>query len=200
MLRLSFLIFSCCLLLMELQAQRFEGALVVGGNFSQIDGDDLAGYNKAGLHVGGRVTAVINPKWQVSMDLLYSQRGSARGQNEIAFDFDKVAIDYVEVPVMVHLVDWRVHFGAGFSYSRQFNHKVIDGAGSDISDLRTFRPNNVAFIADATYFANDHFGIGMRWNIGALNIESDPLNSALIEKWISVRFLYRFNKSIYAEE
>lgn len=198
--RITLLVLSFAFLYSPLQAQRFEGALVAGGNFAQIDGDDLAGYNKFGLHAGVRVTAVLNPKWQVSMDLLYSQRGSARGENEVAFALDNVSLNFVEVPIMVQLVDWKVHFGAGLSYSRLFNHKAINGVGEDVSDSRPFKSNNVGFIADATYYANDHFGIGMRWNIGVLNIEPDPGNSALIEKWISLRFIYRFNKSSYSEE
>ncbi len=199
-LQITLLVLSFLFLYTSSHAQRFEGALIAGANFAQIDGDDLAGYNKFGIHAGARVTAVLNPKWRVSMDLLYSQRGSARGPNEFAFAFDNISLNFVEVPILVQLVDWRVHFGAGFAYSRLFSHKAIDGNGEDVSASRPFKSNNVSFIADATYYTNDHFGIGMRWNIGALNIEPDRGNSALIEKWLSLRFIYRFNKSVYAEE
>lgn len=200
MLRITVLVLSLGFLYSPLQAQRFEAALVAGGNFAQIDGDNLAGYNKFGLHAGARVTAVLNPKWQLSMDLLYSQRGSARSPKELAFAFEKVSLNFVEVPILVQLVDWKVHFGAGLAYSRLFSHNIIDGNGIDLSESRSFKSSNISFIADATYYTNDHFGIGMRWNIGALNIEPDRDNSSLFEKWISLRLIYRFSKSSYSEE
>ena len=44
LLSLVFLLFS-----EELFSQRFGGGIKAGGNFSQIDGDDVAGFNRLGL-------------------------------------------------------------------------------------------------------------------------------------------------------
>lgn len=182
-----------------LQAQRFEGSLIAGLNFAQIDGDDLAGYNKFGLTGGGRVAAVLNPKWRVSMDLLFSQRGSRRSTTEFAYAYDKIHLNHVEIPVMAHLSDWKIQFGAGFSYSRLFNHEIIDGIGEDVSDSFIFNTNHFAFVGEAAYYSNDHIGYGLRWSHGFTNLDTDKDNKGLIEKWVTFRIIYRFNVSELAE-
>jgi len=45
----------------------FFGGLLLGTNFSQVDGDNYAGYNKTGLNVGGIMYARLNTDLAMSM-------------------------------------------------------------------------------------------------------------------------------------
>src|ERR1700744_4144942 len=54
----------------------FKGGLVLGTNFTQVDGDTYYGYHKIGLNTGGMVYVHFTQLFGVSMELLYSQKGS----------------------------------------------------------------------------------------------------------------------------
>ncbi|MEM9990361.1 MAG: outer membrane beta-barrel protein [Bacteroidota bacterium] len=191
-------LFALLLFTATLLAQRFEGSLVAGTTFAQLNGDNLAGYNKLGLVAGGRVAAVLNPKWRLSMDILYSQRGSRRGEREVS-TYHRFALNYVEVPVMIYLTDWKIEFGTGFSYNHLINYSIEDINGEDATQVFDLKNNDLAFVADATYYTNPNFGIGLRWNQGLFNIDSDAGNQGLVNRWISFRFIYRFNVSNLAD-
>ncbi len=103
----------------------FYGGLVLGANFTQVDGDNYAGYHKAGLNAGGIVYAQMAPHVAPSLEILYSQKGSHghKGQrsNTGAFYITKydIKLNYAEVPIMLNYFDKRKsHFGAGISYSQ----------------------------------------------------------------------------------
>jgi len=62
----------------SLQAQTFQASVLLGTNFSQIDGDELQGFHKVGLNGGIRVVAKLNDRWRIGPEILYSQRGAFR--------------------------------------------------------------------------------------------------------------------------
>ena len=104
----------------------FYGGLVGGFNFTQVDGDSYAGYNKTGFNFGGIVYARLVPELAASMEILYVQKGSRghvikeSGTPGIYITKYSIAANYVEVPIQLnYMLDKRKsHFGAGFSYSQ----------------------------------------------------------------------------------
>lgn len=118
----------------------FYGGVVFGGNFTQVDGDNYAGYRKVGLNAGGIVYVQMAEHIAPSLEILYSQKGAhghkAQPSNSRAFDILKydIKLNYAEIPVMLNYFDKRKsHFGAGFSYSQL------------ISSKETATTNNVKF-------------------------------------------------------
>jgi len=109
--------------------KRFDGGLILGANFSQVDGDTYYGFHKVGLHTGGVVYIHFNEKFGVSMELLYSQKGS-RGEvvTESPYVGEYVSkyfmnVNYVEVPVTFHYKEHGYDFEAGVSYARLVSSK-----------------------------------------------------------------------------
>jgi len=111
----------------EEQKRLFYGGLLVGANFSQVDGDYFAGYHRVGINVGGIVYAQLAEHVALSMEILYSQKGSKSdivkpvNVNGTPVFIEKYAIsaNYAEVPVMINYFDKRKsHFGVGLSYSQ----------------------------------------------------------------------------------
>jgi len=105
----------------------FYGGVLVGSNFCQVDGDYFAGYYKAGLNVGGIVYGQLAKHVALSLEILYSQKGSKSGNERVVNvnttsyiiqDYG-ISLGYAEIPVMLNYFDKRKsHFGAGFSYSQ----------------------------------------------------------------------------------
>jgi Outer membrane protein beta-barrel domain len=99
----------------------FSGGLIAGANFTQVDGDTYYGYHKLGLNIGGLVYVHFSKVFAASMELIYSQKGS-RGEtviddgNGTYVEKYFMNLNYVEVPLLLHLVVKGVDVAAGGSY------------------------------------------------------------------------------------
>ncbi len=113
--------------------QKIKGAVALGFNLSQVDGDEVYGFHKYGLNVGPSAIMSFNKHWSVSIETLFNQKGSYQKPTSIdsASGEYRLQLDYVEVPFVVHFEDkdtWT--FGAGFSYGKlikvkEYQHGVF---------------------------------------------------------------------------
>ncbi len=107
----------------------FEGGIIGGVNFTQVDGDTYYGFHKTGIHAGGQVYVHFTPKVGMTMDIVYSQKGSrGEGIKQSAIISTYVAkyfmnLNYVEVPVLIHYQEHGFDFEAGLSYARLVSSK-----------------------------------------------------------------------------
>ncbi len=173
--------------------QRFIGGLVGGINLSQVDGDKLAGFNKIGFNAGGRVAAVLAPRWQLSMELLFTQLGSSRNNNDDpSASIDKIRLNAVEVPVMINFLEWKLHVSAGVSYLRLINYYVEDVFGEDITDLTNYNEDLFQVIIGATFFFNQRTGLNVNWSKSLNNLQGEPGAGTLLTRNVQVRGVYLF--------
>lgn len=173
------------------QVQRFKAGFVGGINACQIDGDDLAGWDKLGLRGGVTAITRIHDKLDLSFDILYSQRGAASKTKDTRFlERQYIRLQYVEVPVLVRYKDWliegsgedfhRVNFLGGLSYSRLINSVVTDGFQSPIvAHAAYFNKSDVSWSLGIAYFVNRHFGFTALYN-GSINRLYNPLNDPTV--------------------
>ena len=156
-----------------LSAQLFYGSVIAGGNLTQVDGDYIYGYRKLGVNVGASVMMTLNKKqsWFVTVELLYTQKGSSKKNFSPDMDKGKLVdslinpnfkrdmsikyklhLDYVEVPIVFHFEDLAsgCAFGAGVSWARLVSVKEIENGYRLITDLKsgTYRKNDWCALAD----------------------------------------------------
>lgn len=175
-----------------LSAQTFRASLIAGGNFSQIDGDDLFGFHQLGANAGVRVVALLGDRWRVGPEILYSQQGARRNQNSLNISaFDQIDLTMLEVPLMVYYKDWRLTAEMGLSYQRLFDYTVISSGGEDITFATPLNENLVAFKAGVTFFVTPRFGLNMRWSKHLNNLDiNNSLNTSFKGRSVSVRAIY----------
>lgn len=134
----------------------FSGGAVAGTNFSQVDGDYFAGYYKIGLNAGGIVYAHIAKRVALSMEILYSQKGS---KSNIPIPSPKLAhtyitnygikLNYIELPIMINYYDnHKSCAGIGVSYSRLMNSKETLQIDSSNAVTSINLNNDYPFVAD----------------------------------------------------
>lgn len=103
----------------------FKAAVVGGFTAAQLGGDSISGYDKLGFTFGGRLSYALSQRLDLSIDLLYSQRGS---RDEIGFSTtgnNTTVLNYLELPVYLSFNDWyidkedyyKVGIFGGLSYS-----------------------------------------------------------------------------------
>lgn len=198
---ISVIIFVC-LATTSFGQQRFKAGVIIGLNASQINGDANAGFNKLGLMGGLRAAAILGPKSELGLEILYSQRGS---QSDLipssGLLVARIRTSYVEVPVYYTFMDWavedldyyRMHFHAGFSYGR-----LIE-ASTNVDEILTdaFNENDVAFIVGFTYNINENWGAGFRYNRSIIPLfkrsDDNPINTnTLWSFFLSFNTCYNF--------
>lgn len=173
--RFSFLTFFFCLFTIinshqaNAQADRFKAGLILGLNAAQINGDESAGFNKLGLQGGLRGVAIINDKIDVSIELLYSQRGARQDLFGAGATFNDLRLNFVEVPLIFNFKDWyfddldfyRFNFYAGLSFGR-----LISSTTNSIiwePFLIQFNKNDFSWLAGATFNTRPNLGLGIRY-------------------------------------
>lgn len=186
--------------LATLSSQGFNAAMIGGFNASQIDGDDLAGFNKLGLHGGMKVGYFIKPKLDLSTELLLSQRGSS-SQISIGNPVEQIFIhlNYLEIPVMIAFHDWlfdesyyKVRADVGLSYGNLFNASSKNSFFDDNVDA--FRTHDVSFLVGIGYRFNRRIGVNMRYTRSVIPIFENPsqLVRALYGYFVTFRLEYHF--------
>jgi hypothetical protein len=95
----------CGFLSISIQAQKFGGGVILGLSTSQVGGDNLAGFNKAGLLAGAFVNTPISELLSFQMEMTYIQKGSnnpkmndAEHSNYLKED---ISSSYIEVPLLL---------------------------------------------------------------------------------------------------
>lgn len=185
------------------QDSRFKGGILIGLNASQIDGDELRGFDKAGLSAGARFSAVITPRTEISMDLLYSQRGSqARLTLDNRVPQSKYSLHYVEVPFLFHYKEWlgvtleetsfyRLEVSAGLSYSRLIRSRMIDNPFEGREEL--LNQNDFSWILGFGYYLNPDNSFHFRFNesLNFLFNDQKALNTRPLRGYyLSLHYLY----------
>lgn len=179
--------------------QRFKAGLIAGVTASQIDGDASAGYHKLGLQGGLRGIAVLNDKQDMSIELLFTQRGS-RNQPKTFPDFN-VTLNYVEVPVQWHYHDWpanddsdnpdyyRVHFNVGLSYARLINYKDKNQFSAISTALPEMNSNSFCFVIGASLFVSKHLAFTFRYHRALNRLYQPDSNGGGFDRSLNEHFL-----------
>lgn len=200
----------CLMLQSSLVAQRFQGALIVGLNAAQIQGDDLAGYDKLGLRAGLGVAAVLGDRSSLGLNMLFSQRGSSSTispNNSIPRRL--VHLNYVELPLLFSYADWwddensfyHLLFQGGLSYSRLINSRVEFFPPFE-TEKENFAQDDLGFSLGVTYFANPRWGFSAHYNRSVfllydkdkhLNENGAPVYASSMRAYfLSFQIMYRF--------
>ena len=97
----KFTILLCCgFLSISIQAQNFGGGLILGLSTSQVSGDYLGGFNKAGLLVGGFIDLQLSKTLKGQMEMTFIQKGS-NNTNMNENTYSDISLSYVEIPLLL---------------------------------------------------------------------------------------------------
>lgn len=176
--------------LTSVSGQTFKAALIGGFNLAQLDGDDLSGFNQLGVNAGAKVAAVLSDRWQLSLEMLFSQLGSHRSRDDVYFGiYDNIRLNFVETPVMISFKDWKFHVSTGFSYARLINYSAISPIGEDLSNTETYQENQFFWIVGATYYFHERWGVNLRWSRALVDLDISP-GKTLLGRNLAIRLIY----------
>ena len=103
--RILILLFFCGFLTYNTNAQNFDGGIILGLSTSQVGGDNLSGFHKAGLLVGAFANKSISELLSFQMEMTYIQKGSGNPKMNNAdhpnYLKESISFSYIEVPLLL---------------------------------------------------------------------------------------------------
>jgi hypothetical protein len=149
----------------------FRGGFVAGFNAGQLDGDYSAGYHKLGLNAGIRSTIELKGRLQLQTEILFSQRGARTTQSEAQI-LRSCTLNYLEVPLLLNIRDWRstteggdsyykAYLSVGLSYGRLFSSNS-NLSFTHATYLDRFKKNDISYMAGVGFNFNYHLGLTAR--------------------------------------
>ena len=95
----------CGFISISIQGQNFGGGMLIGISSSQVGGDNLAGFNKAGLLVGAFANTSISELLSFQMEMTFIQKGSNNPKmNDVEhpnYGKEDITSSYIEVPLLL---------------------------------------------------------------------------------------------------
>ena len=175
------------------RAQTFLGLAEGGATFSQVDGDELAGFNRLGARAGVGVLTDLADKWRASLVIAYAQHGANASARDVPGAFDRIRLDYVAVPVVAHYLDWlsdderyyRLEFVGGLEYRRLVAGEATAVDGTELE--RDFSDNALALAVGVYYAWSLDWAAGAFYDLGVTDAQADPGEAFQQTKQLSLR-------------
>ena len=165
------------------QNKGFVGGIIAGAVASQVDGDRLEGYNKAGFQGGIFLTNKVHKNFGFSFEMKYIQKGSRTTSappdtiNAIPERYYKLRLNYVEVPILLNFYmkkKFMIETGLGFGYLFRVREDP-DGYGFQLPDV-PFKHYDFPFYFGVAYFPWENFHLNFRYSYSTLPIRDHPGN------------------------
>ena len=159
-----------------IQAQKFNGGVMLGFTGSQVAGDNDEGYNKAGLFAGGFVNLKIGYRSLLQLELEFMQKGSRHNPNYEEGDFKSLLIRlaYVEMPLLYqYIISDKFKIEAGPSLAVLIDsfeeYDEVEG------DRKNFRLLHLCLNAGVYYSLTDKILLNLRTNNSLINIRNQEV-------------------------
>ncbi|MDR0971711.1 MAG: PorT family protein [Bacteroidales bacterium] len=168
------------LLSIKVNGQAFKGMLILRGNISQLDGDQVYGYNRFGINTGLGVSAPLNNKRNIlmSLEVLYNLLGAKEKGDPFQYD---TRLGYISIPILLHFEDkkggWT--FGAGLQYSRLIHFSENWGLSQDTihwldrPDMNTVKPfhkDDISVVLDVRFRIWEKLKFNFRYQYSIISI------------------------------
>lgn len=164
----------------SVQAQHIHAYVTSGCALSQIEGDELKGFRKAGFTggIGALASISTSNRWGLSTEVLFSQRGAFnRTANPYSVD---IQLNYIDIPLIFHYQDpyGGMLIGLGMNYGRLVQQPRFLGEYTpnyfvpDTTDYN-FLYDDFAVVADARFTVWRGLQFNFRWQYSVIPVKRD---------------------------
>ncbi len=169
------LFFSSLLFASVVAAQNIQGGIVAGISTSQVSGDDLSGFHKAGLLLGASASVRLKAKTGLQMEIEYIEKGSRKIANVDKNDFWQYSLNlnYIEIPLIFrYFYKESLILGTGLAYASLLSWKEHseDVSGVLATNSRAMHPYDVSFLLEAAYPLGGKVMFGWRFSNSVIPI------------------------------
>ena len=174
----------CGFLISNLQAQNFGGGIILGLSTSQVGGDDLGGFNKAGLLAGVFANKSISPLLSFQMEMTYIQKGSNNpnmNNSEHLQDYEKpdISSSYIEIPLLLQYLQSEVlKIEGGIQFANLINGYYNDTYGEiSTTTIDPFIDYDIGLLIGMDYKFSENLSLNTRISNSILPVGSEDYSN-----------------------
>lgn len=174
----------CFLCIFHLNAQKFEGGVMLGLVGSQVAGDLYSGYNKAGINAGGWISLSVGARSKLQMELGYIQKGSRENPDYEKNKFDSylMRLGYVHMPFL-----YRIQYNELLSFEAGLSPNFLIHSNEKFNGYETvespFSPINVCLLAGLSVRINDNLRINIRTDNSLFSLRKRTVTGDVWRLW-----------------
>jgi hypothetical protein len=182
------------------RAQNFQAGVFLGISSSQVSGDQLGGFNKAGLYGGGFVNTPLGEKSMLQMEMSYIGKGSrpTSAQAE-ANPYNRYpTLNYIEVPVLfIYTVKTSITVEGGLAFGVLVYSREEDFYGERPIE-RPYNSTEFSFLFGVGYMLSEKISLNSRLDNSILPIRehesggTEGLNQGQYNTEITFSLRYHF--------
>jgi hypothetical protein len=191
----------------EEEPRTFYGGLILGTNFTQVDGDSYKGYHNIGLNTGVVVYAKLAPQIAGSLEILFSQKGAKSNGSQLSnggitlITKQNIRLNYAEIPVQINYFNnKKSNFGGGFSYSQLISSKEeIVGTNKSVvydPDKYPFNKIDINLVLSGQLHLYKGLFAGLRFQYSMLsirnNVDAEYGRAQQFNNVFALRLMYLF--------
>lgn len=159
-------------------AQPFSGGILLGGNSSQVAGDNFSGFSKAGFSAGVFVRSQFDTKYGLQMELYFTQKGArSNSKAEEAGNLPYLLrLNYVELPLIFQYDLGKLRLEAGLTAAFLTNSYEEIDYQENVNDV--WRKVTLNSLFGVRYLINNQWSAGLRTinSINSIRTQQAPNN------------------------
>ncbi len=191
-------------------SQKIQGAIAIGANLSQVDGDEVVGFKKIGLNASAIAIIPFKEKWSVSLEASFSQKGAYEKypriyQADKHYPYYNLRLNYAEIPVIIHFTDKKfLTVGLGLSWGRLVGVKEIEWGEQTALSLYSgdYARSDINGIFDIQVPIYKKFKFNFRYSYSFMVIRNRTYSNIAGDTWsrkqynnlLTFRIYYIFNE------
>lgn len=163
-------------------SQSFKAGFQFGVTATQVDGDNLSGYNKAGIYGGGFVNHPIGDRDNLQLEISFIQKGSRKNAkpSDGIYDSYLMRLNYVEVPFLYsHHIKKYFNIHGGISMGYLISSKERDNYGVFVPSptVPSFRDFELAGLLGMSFRFKEKWDFVFRFSYSLIPIRDTPILS-----------------------
>lgn len=169
----------CGFLSLSIKAQNFGGGLILGFSTSQVGGDNLAGFNKAGLLIGAYGNKSISELLSFQMEMTFIQKGSnnpkMNDSEHSNYLKEDISSSYIEAPLLLQYHQsnkLKIEGGVQLAYLINGYYNDINGEIPTYS-VNPFRKNDFGLLLGIDYKYSKNISLNTRLSNSILPIGTE---------------------------
>lgn len=160
-------------------AQEFKAGFQFGMTGTQVRGDGISGFNKAGLFGGFFVNRPTGKIGEFQLELNFIQKGSRKNNDPEQGIYDKylLRLNYIELPFSYRFnLTKKIKLEGGLMIAYLITSKEFDENGEIIPDLTVdyFNDFDFSIMAGINYKLSKKLSINFRYSYSILPIRGTP--------------------------
>ena len=192
MLKKFAILLFCGFLTLNMRAQNFGGGIILGIGGSQVGGDNLGGFNKAGLLAGAFANASISELLSFQMEMTYIEKGS---NNPNMHDADHpnyrkqdISSSYIEIPLLLQYHQSEIlKIEGGFLAAYLIDGYYNDLYGELPNSIRPFIEYDVGLLIGMDYTFSNKLSLNTRLSNSILPIGTEDYDYSHLNTYNSSR-------------